>query len=666
MKIKYNGFHFFFLFFFTFVFSGLVNVNAQTATYVGSETCLSCHNTTVGPSIGASDKTSWRTTLHANGYSEVLDDRNSMVLEKGIVNDADQNGIDDFHDGLDLATTPNFAKFGANAPKLAYSDSTGYTITIGNEVMRVYMTYGGSGMWKQRYAVKIVTTSGESADYYISPVQYNEKTHEYVQYDPDYWYDSNDQPIYDPATSTLADAANGKSFGKGCVGCHVTGLSVEQTADGEWVSHSAIAVDTAKAGNNPSYFDLDGDGDLDEINTGCETCHGPGSNHNGNPAGIINPERDMTPDQINNLCGMCHSRGHSQPNGTFGYSFDDQNLMRWTPQDIIDGKKVADYHTEGAGLWGDGVNSVKHHQQFEDLYKSSKPTFQFHQISCIDCHDAHGSAREHQIVEEREEEGVDSTLVTITTDVDDNSLCLSCHATHGDFADISVEMVANITNADSLAAIEAVVTQHTHHPYDPEGNGASRCTNCHMPKVAKSAIKYDIHSHTFDPIAPEKTKNFNMPNSCAVSCHGKDDPTYPKFGIPITAADFTDWAGANQQALADTLMHYYGPDGIWWKTTPVSVRLTDLETPTSYKLTQNYPNPFNPTTLIGFSVPQASDVSIVIYNSIGEKVEELVNTRKEAGNYFVNWDASQFASGIYFYRMQAGNFVQVKKMMLMK
>ena len=160
------------------------------ATYVGSESCLGCHNGAI-----ASDKSSWRTTLHANGYSEVLNDRNSMVLEKGIINDANQNGIDDFKDGLDLATTPNFAKYGANAPKLAYDSTNGYTITIGNEVMRVYMTYGGSGLWKQRYALKIQTTSGESADFYISPVQYNEKTHEYVVYHGDAWYDGSDLPI---------------------------------------------------------------------------------------------------------------------------------------------------------------------------------------------------------------------------------------------------------------------------------------------------------------------------------------------------------------------------------------------------------------------------------------------------------------------------------------
>jgi len=659
MKNEYRLFHSFFLIFFLFIFSGIMMAQA---TYVGSESCLNCHNGTI-----ASDKASWRTTLHANGYSEVLNDRNSMVLEKGIINDANQNGIDDFKDGLDLATTPNFAKYGANAPKLAYDSTNGYTITIGNEVMRVYMTYGGSGLWKQRYALKIQTTTGESADFYISPVQYNEKTHEYVVYHGDAWYDGSDLPIYDPATTTLADAAgNSRSFAKGCVGCHVTGLVVAQDANGEWIANSAhqYSADDAAVKDNPSYFDLNGDGQLDEINTGCETCHGPGSQHNGNPANIINPERDMTTDQINNLCGMCHSRGHSQPNGTFGYSFDDQNLLRWAPQDILDGKGVSDYHSEGAGLWGDGITSKQHHQQFEDLYRSDMPTNPYDKTSCITCHDAHGSSREHQVVEEREEEGIDGNPLVITTDVDDNTLCLSCHATHGDFTDVSKEMVANITNPDSLAAVAAVVSLHTHHPYDPEGDGTSRCTNCHMQKSAKSAINYDIHSHTFLPVAPEKTKDFSMPNSCAVSCHAKTN--YPNFGIALTDADFTDWGGANQQALADTLIRYFGPEGIWFKTTPVSVRLTDLTTPTDFQLSQNYPNPFNPTTMIRFSIPKSSNVRIVIYNSVGQKVDELINTQKSAGNYFVDWDASNYASGIYIYRMEADNFVQVKKMMLMK
>lgn len=88
--------------------------------------------------------------------------------------------------------------------------------------------------------------------------------------------------------------------------------------------------------------------------------------------------------------------------------------------------------------------------------------------------------------------------------------------------------------------------------------------------------------------------------------------------------------------------------------------------PVSYSVEQNYPNPFNPTTQIKYSTAQEGLVSIELFNSIGEKVKTLVNEVKPAGNYSVDFNASGLASGIYLYRITAGNFVQTRKMTLMK
>jgi len=86
----------------------------------------------------------------------------------------------------------------------------------------------------------------------------------------------------------------------------------------------------------------------------------------------------------------------------------------------------------------------------------------------------------------------------------------------------------------------------------------------------------------------------------------------------------------------------------------------------SYSLSQNYPNPFNPTTTIQFSLEEKINVELSIYNILGEKIRTLFNDEMNSGQYKIVFDGSNLASGIYFYRIQAGKFLQTKKMILMK
>ncbi len=93
-------------------------------------------------------------------------------------------------------------------------------------------------------------------------------------------------------------------------------------------------------------------------------------------------------------------------------------------------------------------------------------------------------------------------------------------------------------------------------------------------------------------------------------------------------------------------------------------RITEI--PANFQLQQNYPNPFNPTTTINYAVPLSSEVLLIIYNLHGEEVARLIDREKHAGNHTAMWNASKFASGIYFYRLQAGDFVKTRKMILLK
>lgn len=88
--------------------------------------------------------------------------------------------------------------------------------------------------------------------------------------------------------------------------------------------------------------------------------------------------------------------------------------------------------------------------------------------------------------------------------------------------------------------------------------------------------------------------------------------------------------------------------------------------PNEYLLAQNYPNPFNPTTRINYQLPVAGNVSLKVIDMLGKEVAELVNETKEAGYYEVEFDASNLPSGVYFYRLQAGNYVETKKMLLLR
>ncbi len=98
---------------------------------------------------------------------------------------------------------------------------------------------------------------------------------------------------------------------------------------------------------------------------------------------------------------------------------------------------------------------------------------------------------------------------------------------------------------------------------------------------------------------------------------------------------------------------------------PVGVK-EKAPVPTTYQLRQNYPNPFNPTTLIEYGIPKESFVTLKVYNMLGQEIVSLINETQYAGMYTVSFDASRLPTGMYFYKIVAGDFVDMKKMMFVK
>ena len=88
--------------------------------------------------------------------------------------------------------------------------------------------------------------------------------------------------------------------------------------------------------------------------------------------------------------------------------------------------------------------------------------------------------------------------------------------------------------------------------------------------------------------------------------------------------------------------------------------------PKEFHLNQNYPNPFNPSTTIQFDLPKTGQVTLKVFNVLGEELATLVSNRLPAGSYSYEWDASSLASGVYLYRLQAGDYVETRKMVMMK
>ena len=136
------------------------------------------------------------------------------------------------------------------------------------------------------------------------------------------------------------------------------------------------------------------------------------------------------------------------------------------------------------------------------------------------------------------------------------------------------------------------------------------------------------------------------------------DPTGNYFSGSID--DIRIYNRALTTVEVQTLYH----EGGWIATTSVASRHTTVAN--GYELSQNYPNPFNPTTTISYDLPKMTQVTLKIFDMLGREVATLINEQKQPGSYQVAFDGSRLASGVYFYRMEAGSFVQTKKLVVLK
>lgn len=220
-------------------------------------------------------------------------------------------------------------------------------------------------------------------------------------------------------------------------------------------------------------------GQVAEWNVGCERCHGPGSAHVAHPSrgNILNPAR-MDSVAANDTCIQCHSQGRPTTNPIEGWNYD------W-PVGYRVGLRLPDFwRLENCTLgqtdfyYFPDCTAHKNRMQGNDFVQS---VMYRHQITCSDCHDAHGTANPAQLIQPAQQ------------------LCLGCHGPQS-------------PNGPHQATLQA----HTHHP---DGTPGSQCIACHMPAIESEGVPGAyVHAHTFRFISPTMTDRYRIPNPCT-SCH---------------------------------------------------------------------------------------------------------------------------------------------------
>lgn len=484
---------------------------SATATYIGSTECLNCHSGKIDQT-----KTAHKHGIMTTGTPGGLQNLVEFDTDDGIYNymlgvdkftlagttvyfyDYDgSRGFDKFKTSL---TDPSGAGGVVWATVRAYQDAADnkyymeFTNLINDAdpgspmVREAMLTYGG-GVYKQRY----MTSFGASESLYLLPLQFQPEGDEastdrtrkvYRDYHLDFWLTID---AVTPANTVLKSLpAPSKNFDINCASCHFTGFNVVAGAiAGE---HIAAGVEDIQGTIHPLT------GLRQELNVGCETCHGPGSEHKaaaGNGLAIVTPG-NLSASREAVICGQCHAR--AKGNDSYGAHTDAP--LNLSNEMMKPGTSRADYLVNNTSrndatttdFWADGIHSKSHHQQYTDFIKSSKYRNDSMLLTCTSCHDVHAP-------------GTDRHQLNGATD---DTQCLSCHT--------------DVVSADHQVA----KTGSTLH------NGApAQCIECHNVKTAKSGAGDallptnggDISSHVFDvPLIAADAMPIPFNNSCG-GCH---------------------------------------------------------------------------------------------------------------------------------------------------
>lgn len=435
---------------------------STAASYVGSSTCMVCHG------LQSTTRTAHNVGLQVPGVRSILQDVGPWP--------GFDDGLAAFDDGttlfyfdcnptfssaskcaVQIAQPPANVSFEVSLrrdPAIVLGEVGAYYVEITNRINAeaprrydVVLTYGGA-VEQQRYLMRRTNPDG-SFSYFVLMVQYNYQG-DFANPNPEDWpwSDYRSELWFDFDAGTLTEPANEESFDNNCAGCHFTGYRLEGSEEAGW-SASAV-VDTEGA------FDYDGDGRPELINTGCEGCHGPGSDHlEQSPMGsyIVSPQL-LTPGREAAICGSCHSRPLGIGAGETGLPLSSENDM--PPPGIRRAEFAPEYTTRVSGAPDDFFDSGDprvHYQQYSDHIRSNHYRNPVRISTCTGCHDPHANLDDVY--------GMDDSG-------ENNAICTVCHSPP-EFPPL-LQHVQEATGSTIHDIVEA--------PFF--------CADCHMVPTAKS------------------------------------------------------------------------------------------------------------------------------------------------------------------------------------
>ncbi len=485
-------------------------------------------------------------------------------------------------------------------------------------------------------------------------------------------------------------------FASYCLPCHSTGYDTQADNDG-FDDFPFVFPTVLQPGMYDSLKVLYPSA-MARANVQCEACHGPGSNHLGL---FDNAKIDVSLSA--DVCAYCHKEGshHIIP-------------LEWDQS----------VHAAGTHLYSGSsryaCTPCHNGQGFVDFTKGRPQSVQVNiAITCATCHDPHEATNMHQV-------RVTTATLKNGTNVNNaglGGLCINCHQSRVDATPYVENYLSNLTRfgphhgpqADMLIGTNAYTWGQTLDQSPHFAAIENACVDCHMYGGPHALGEIPAAgAHTFSMVDGEGNDNV----AACTSCHGNVGTDFdqkklyingsadldkngvaeglqieiegllhqvamllPPVGQPTIAALDSSWtidqAGAlfnYTQIEEDRSLGMHNPRytvGLLYLSIGklggiVSVEDLKTDLPTAYTLSNNYPNPFNPSTTIDFTLPEQSNAKIVIYDALGNQVDVIADGVRAAGKYSVKWNASNYASGIYFYKLEAGNFVKVQKMILMK